>query len=228
MDNNFVRNEKWQNTGIDPVVVFQTKNVEVQLKNSTGALMDTGFVRYYTGAWHDIGNTSGGKINIELLPANIDFSMDNNFVHNEKWQNTSVDETVVFQTKNVVVPLQDHNGNALDTGTVKYYTGSWHDFGTTSGGQASLELLPANILFSMDYAYTHAEKWQNVGATSTVVFQTGQVNSGTGTCTQYYIGGWHTFTNGMELLPTSILFLFSDGNPQTWFTPVAGVVNSIH
>ena len=228
MDNNFVHNEKWQNTSADPVVVFQTRNVEVQLKDSHNNFIDTGFVRYYTGAWHDIGNTSGGKVNIELLPANIDFSMDNNFVHNEKWQNTGVDETVVFQTKNVVVQLQDHNGNALDTGTVKYYTGSWHDFGTTSGGQASLELLPANILFSMDYGFTHAEKWQNVDPTPTVVFQTGQVNSGTGTCTQYYTGSWHPFTSGMELLSANILFDFSDTQPDAWFTPLAGGVNNIH
>jgi hypothetical protein len=60
------------------------------------------------------------------------------------------------------------------------------------------------------------------------MFQTGQVNSGTGTCTQYYTGSWHPFTNGMELLPANILFDFSDAQPDTWFTPIAGAVNAIH
>jgi hypothetical protein len=32
----------------------------------------------------------------------------------------------------------------------------------------------------------------------------------------------------MELLPSNILFQFNDGNPQAWFTPVAGVTNNIH
>jgi hypothetical protein len=228
MDHSFVRNEKWQNTDADPVVVFQTRNVEVQLKDSSGALMDTGFARYYTGAWHDIGNTSGGKLNIELLPSNIDFSMDHSFVHNEQWQNTGLDPVVVFQTKKVVVELQDHSGNPLDTGTVQYYTGAWHNFGTTTGGKVSLELLPANIDFSLEHAFARVEKWQNTGVNATVIFQTGQVVSGTGTCTQYYTGSWHPFTNGMELLPANILFDFSDGTPDAWFKPTAGVVNNIH
>jgi hypothetical protein len=228
MDNNFVHNEKWQDVGSNPTVVFQTKKVEVQLKNSADALFDTGTVKYYTGAWHDLGTTSGGKVNVELLPANILFSMDNNFVHNEKWQDVGSNPTVVFQTKKVEVQLKNSADALFDTGTVKYYTGAWHDFGTTSSGQVSMELLPANILFSMDYAFTHNEKWQNVGTNPTVVFQTGQVKSGTGTCTQYYTGSWHAFTNDMELLPASILFHFNDGAGDAWFTPVAGTINDIH
>ena len=228
MDNNFVHNEKWQDVGANPTVVFQTKNVEVQLMDSTGELMDTGFVRYYTGAWHDIGNTTDGKVNIELLPANIDFSMDNNFVHNEKWQDTNANPVVVFQTKNVEVQLMDSTGALMDTGFVRYYTGAWHDIGDTSGGRINIELLPANINFSMDNNFVHNEKWQNTGTNATIVFQTGKVVSTSGTCTQYYTGSWHPFTNGMELLPASILFQFNDGNPQTWFTPVGGTVNNIH
>ena len=90
------------------------------------------------------------------------------------------------------------------------------------------KLLPANILFGITHQYVYVEKWQATGTDATVVFQTGQVNSGTGTCTQYYTGSWHPFTNGMELLPANILFKFNDGAADTWFTPVKGVVNNIH
>jgi len=227
MDNNFVHNEKWQNTTGDATVVFQTKNVEVQLQKSDGTLFDTGAVQYYTGAWHAIGNTAGGKINIELLPANILFSIENNFVRNEKWQNTNTDPLVIFKTKQVIVQLQDHNGNALDTGTVKYYTGAWHNFGTTASGQVSLELLPANILFSMDYAFTNNQKWQNTTSNEIVVFKTTQVHSNSNTSTQYYTGAWHPFTNDMELLPSTILFHFTDGTPDSWYA-VNGVTFNIH
>jgi len=230
----FVYNEKWQNTGTSSTVVFQTKNVVVQLKDSAGNLIPdtggTGVVKYYTGAWHPFASstTSGGQANMELLPANILFNITHQFVYNEKWQNTGSTPTVVFQTKNVVVQLQDHAGAVLDTGTVKYYTGAWHDFGATSGGQVSMELLPANILFRMDYAFTHNEKWQGVGTTPTVVFQAGQVHSNSGNCTQYYTGSWHAFTQDMELLPGSILFHFNDEFSETWYTITAAITNNIH
>jgi len=232
----YVYNEKWQNTTTDENVLFQTKNVVFDLKDSSGSLIPddggTAIVRYYTGAWHDFGITSNGTISRELLPANILFGATHQYVYNEKWQNTKADANVLFQTKNVLVELRDHNNAIIadsgGTGVVRYYTGAWHDLGTTSDGQVYKELLPANILFGVTHQYVYSEKWQSTGTGSTVTFKTGQVNSETGTASQYYTGSWHLFTNGMELLPANILFQFTDGNPQAWFVPVAGVVNTIH
>jgi hypothetical protein len=111
----------------------------------------------------------------------------------------------------------------------KYYSGGWHDIGTTdSSGQVSMELLPINYAFSIDYAHGHNEKWQNVGTNPAVTFQTGQVHSSSSACTQYYSGGWWTFSQDMELLPGKYLFRFNDKTPDTWYTVVAATNNTTH
>jgi hypothetical protein len=194
-------------------------------------------VKYYDGTWRPLGTTDANGIlraGVEGAPRNLAFGITHQFVYNEKWQNVATAPLVTFQTKNTVIELRDSAGNLIPdgggTGAVRYYTGSWHTFasGTTSGGTASMELLPANIAFGLTHQFVYNEKWQNTTTAPTVVFKTGQVNSDTGTCIRYYTGSWHPFTNGMELLPGNILFDFSDATPDTWFTVVGGVVNNIH
>src|SRR4030067_3614941 len=92
------RQEKAQNVGTNPMVVFQTTNVTVQLKDSTGVLMDTGTVQYYSGGWRDIGSTSGGQVTKELLPGSYTFSMNYAYARQEKAQNISSTPTGVFHT----------------------------------------------------------------------------------------------------------------------------------
>jgi hypothetical protein len=224
----YARQEKAQNITTDPTVVFQTIGVAVQLKDSTGALMDTGTVQYYSGGWRDIGSTSGGQVSKELLPGSYTFSMNYGFARQEKAQNIAADPIVVFQTAGVTVQLKDSTGALMDTGTVQYYSGGWRDIGSTSGGQVNKELLPGSYTFSMNYAYARQEKAQNITADPTVIFQTGQVHSDSDSCTNYYSGGWRAFTQDMELIPGTYTFRFNDTTPDTPYTITSGTVNHIH
>jgi hypothetical protein len=139
----------------------------------------------------------------------------------------------------VTVKLLASNGNGLIGAVVQYYSDGWKAFGTTgSNGTVSMALPPGTYIFRISYAGGSQEKSQNVASDPNVIFQTVQVHSDTGKCTNYiqvakvptrYIGaGWQTFTQDMELLPGTYMFRFSDKTANTSYTLVAGVLKHIH
>ncbi len=221
MTYNSARKTKKQNLDSNTVVVFQTSNISVELRNSQGALIDTGIVQYYSSGWKNFGVTENGIVSKELLPVKYTFRMTYGYANNRKAQNTDSNAVVTFKTTNAVVQLRNSQGILIDTGIVQYNASGWKDFGTTVNGIASKELLPKNYTFRMTYAYASKNKQQDIGANSTVIFQTvnaivqllnSQGNSIDTGIVQYNAGGWKDFgttTNGIaykELLAKNYNF----------------------
>ena len=202
-------------------IVFQTKNVSVNLQNSQGTPLDTGIVQYNASGWQDFGTTLNGVVTKELLPIKYTFRLTYNGATVSKAQNIDSNATVVFQTIPTSVHLQTSAGVPLDTGIVQYNAGGWQNYGVTSNGIASKELLPTKYNFRMTYNGATVTKSQSLDSNSTVVFQTVpaivKLQTSTGTpldtgIVQFNDSGWKNFgttLNGAvtkELLPTKYNF----------------------
>jgi uncharacterized membrane protein YjjB (DUF3815 family) len=193
----------------------------VKLINSIGTKLIGGSLQYYDGSWKDAINNNNGTFSIDTKLKTISLKMTYAYGSQTKSNVIVGKDTVVFQTVNTQVKLQNSIGNPIDQGTVQYYSGAWRDFGSTTGGTVSKELLPGNYSFRMTYAFASNDKQQDIGVNSTVIFQTVNaqiqlknsignfIDQGT---VQYYSGAWRSLgntTNGVassELLPNNYSF----------------------
>jgi Tol biopolymer transport system component len=223
--------QKTQDPSADPLVVFQTAEnpVVVSLKDSTGVGLPGGVVSYYAGGWKTFGSgvtDANGEASMVLLPGTYTFKIGYGGATMQKSQNIVTNQLVQFTTTQVTVELRDHAGNLLgEPATATYYAGGWKPFGDLTAGSAGKELLPLSYTFKLAHKGAAVQKSQDVGANPLVTFQTGQVTCAA--CAKYYAGGWQPFTDGMQLLPGTYTFKFSDGRPDTPYVILAGTVNTI-
>ena len=210
--------EKWQDVSVNPTVVFNTVSVTMKLLKSDNVTELAGTSKYSGGGWQQFG-TGTTTTTMELLPKNIKFRVEYGGHACEKWQDVSVNSTVVFNTVLVTMKLLKSDNMTELAGTSKYSGGGWQQFGTGTT-TTTMELLPKNIKFRVEYGGHACEKWQDVSVNPTVVFNTVSVTmkllksdnvtelAGT---SKYSGGGWQQFGTGtttttMELLPKNIKF----------------------
>ncbi len=210
-------------------VVFHTIPATVQLQTSTGALLDTGIVEYNSGGWRSLGTTLNGTTTKELLPTKYTFRMTYNSATVSKAQSIDSNATIIFQTVKTLVQFNNSKGNPIDTGIVQFNSGGWKDFGNTSNGVVSKELLPVKYTFKLTYNGSSFNIAQNVDSSATISFSTVlctvSVTNTTGSLlnnatVSYNAGGWKvigTTANGIvtiELLPVKIQFRAAYGSKQ--------------
>ncbi len=164
--------DKQQDISVDPTVVFQTVNAAVELRNSSGNLIDEGTVQYYAGAWREFGTTINGVANKELLPKNYSFRMTYEYVSNDKQQDLSTNSTVTFSTVLCTLKVTNANNQPLEGADTKYYSGAWRDIGlTNANGEITKELLPKNLSFRAIYGSVSQDKQQDIGVNGLVEIQ---------------------------------------------------------
>ncbi|MCL6605046.1 MAG: DUF4962 domain-containing protein [Paenibacillus sp.] len=148
-----------------PSVVFKTIQVKVKLKDSQGIPLDGGTVTYDAEGSRPFGITVQGEAVKELLAGPYSIRMNYQGSYQEVSQDTGVNPTVVFQTVNVKVSVEDSKGKALKNDVVvKFYANGWNPFGTITGGVAVKEMLPGTYKFSVTYMGDTTEKSQDIGS----------------------------------------------------------------
>jgi len=95
----YVSKDKQQNLSTNPVVEFSTVLCTVKvsnpLANGNNQPISNAAVKYYAGAWRNLGTTnSSGIATKELLPANISFRASFGNVSLDKQQDISVNSLV--------------------------------------------------------------------------------------------------------------------------------------
>ena len=156
--------QKNQNVATDPLVIFETVLVKMELHSSLGATL-IGEGQVNSGSWKSLGNTpTSGK---ELLPQTYAFRIYYEDTYIQENQNVASDQLVVFNTVLVTVRLVDSGSNDL-VGDAQVNSGTWKSLGNTpTDGK---ELLPTTYAFRVYYDDTYTQKNQNVSGNPEVIF----------------------------------------------------------
>ena len=158
----YASNDMTQNVEDNPRVSFQTIQATVELRNSQNQLMDEGTGKYYSGGWRDFGSTTGGITVKELLAQSYKFRINYAYASTDQTQNLSDNETVRFSSIQTIITVKDAQGNLIDGAIVKYYSGGWRNYGTTSGGIVEKELFAKSYKFRATYSGSSRDVIQDV------------------------------------------------------------------
>ena len=90
----YVSIDKQQDLNTNPTVTFSTVLCTVQVKDQNNQPVGNADVKYYSGAWREIGLTINGEVTKELLPANLSFRAALGTVQQDVQQDLSVNNVV--------------------------------------------------------------------------------------------------------------------------------------
>lgn len=140
--------QKTQDIGEDPFVVFTTELVTVKLVESDNDPIMGGIASYNAGGWNTIGNTDeNGEVKIELLPLSYSFRMTYGGAYIQKSQNIEENSLVEYQTENVTIVVRDGFG-PVENAYARYQSSGWQIIGYTGdNGKVSKEILPKSYRF---------------------------------------------------------------------------------
>jgi hypothetical protein len=141
--------QKSQNVGTNPNVVFQTTLVTMSLISSTNAQLSAG-AQHYAGSWKTFGAGTTTTA-MELLPLTYTFQVSYGGASQTKSQNVASDPNVVFQT------VQVHSDSGKCT---SYYASGWRTF------TQDMELLPGTYTFRFSDGTVNTSYTTVVGAVS--------------------------------------------------------------
>jgi hypothetical protein len=202
--------------------------ITVRLLDSQGNGLEGGFAEYFhDGSWQPIGTTGSDGTISTYLPV-IPWKIRMTYEHIKNWstQDISEDPVVTFNTEDVLVTLEDSQGNGLSGGVAEYQSGYWYPIGTTNeNGEIHKEMLPTNLKVKMTYEYITNRVTQDISEDTVVTFSTQDVLVTLKTCqgvgleggvAEYQSGYWRpigtTDENGeihKEMLPANLKFKMS-------------------
>ena len=215
---------KLQNVSVNPVVLFQTVAVTVEMRNSSNALLTAEELLYKhgDGTYHSLGTNTEDET-IEMLPLSYYFRAKYLGHTQTLLRNVTTTNPVVFQTEAVTVEMRN-SGNALIAAEellYKHGDGTYHSLGTNTEDE-TIEMLPLSYYFRAKYLGHTQTLLRNVTTTNPVVFQTEAVtvemrNSGNALLAAeellykhgdgtYHSLGMNTTDETIEMLPLSYYF----------------------
>ena len=166
----YANTSETQIADISSLITFQTTLVTVHVQDSSTNPIEGVVIQYHAGSYKSFGTTDvAGNASKELFGSSYTFMA--SYAHTSETQVAAINAPIVFQTKDVLVHVQNSAGAAIEGAQIYYHAGSYKDFGTTDvNGDAHKELFGSSYTFKASYNSTSKTIVEDI--TNTVVFET--------------------------------------------------------